>query len=991
MEDAITASVGARQQQQSTPVDIEWMSALVDNSPEAMLLLNQNGSILYVNEAMSVLVGRTKETLRQLGRTVLVDPEDKRWEVACREREEKGQFRGELNMLHHDGTKIPVEINSKVFTNSQGAILTSVHVRDLREYYVNQQKISEQKESLEATLRDLQLVLENSLDLICTFDLAGNILQMNNACQGILGYAPHGMVGQNYKAFIHPEDVANTITDASMVKAKGGSSNFRNRYIHKNGSVVHLSWSSSLLVEEKKVFCVARDKTEVLVKEIYQEKAEERIQALLSQGADMIAVLSASGDYIFTSTNAKRITGYSPEEFIGKSAFEFIHPDDISMILKAFEEVTASNIVETKPFRFKTASGEWRWVETTATNCLADPNINGIIANSRDITDRKLADLKLQESEQRYKTLFYHNPDAVYSFNPEGYYTSGNKVTLELFGLTEEELQKKHLFDFVSPEKFNQVQEEFNKVLSGQSVFGESVLKGSDNRIRYFNYTEIPIIINGNVVGVYGIAKDITATKEQQFQLEASAKRLENTLESIKDAFFTINLNWKFTYVNKEFERLMSISRESLLGLDFRDVFPVDHFSASYRPYQEVLAEQKPVHFETRYQPADLWVDVSAYPSEEGVSVYFRGINERKKAEDELKKLSLVASKTVNSVYITDEQARIEWVNEGFTRLTGYTLEEVLGRRPGDFLAGPATNTAKVSSIREKLTSDKPFVQEVQNKSKAGDIYWSKLDVTPILDKETGGGKKFIVIETEITAQKKAEEERLQLTEELLRRNQHLEQFTYIVSHNLRSPVANVLGLTSLLGTTDNPELRKGLTERLQKTALNLDTIIRDLNDLLSLRAGAVEAKETILLQEVLDQALEVLPSEFVKQVKVELNGVQEVNSVRSYLSSILTNLLTNAMKYQSPDRPLEIVVKADWAQNGQMLCLTVQDNGLGINLAKEGKNLFGLYKRFHFHVAGRGLGLYLVKTQAETLGGHVSVESEPGVGSTFKVCLPKG
>jgi signal transduction histidine kinase len=111
------------------------------------------------------------------------------------------------------------------------------------------------------------------------------------------------------------------------------------------------------------------------------------------------------------------------------------------------------------------------------------------------------------------------------------------------------------------------------------------------------------------------------------------------------------------------------------------------------------------------------------------------------------------------------------------------------------------------------------------------------------------------------------------------------------------------------------------------------------------------------------------------------------VVSVRSYVQSILFNLLTNAIKYRSPHRPLEIEVFS--YQEGNFICLGVQDNGLGIDLEKYQDKLFGMYKRFHQHIDGKGLGLHLVKTQIEALGGSIAVESAKGEGTTFKVMFP--
>ncbi|AKQ46029.1 hypothetical protein TH63_10880 [Rufibacter radiotolerans] len=889
--------------------------------------------------------------------------------------------------MHRNGEKIPVELESREFSTA-GKVYTSVNVRDLRKEKEVQALMAQKHQTLEKDIIDFQLILNHSADLIGTFRLDGTIIYMNRASLSVLGYSPEEMVGRNYREFILPEDIPATEEDTRLIKLDRMTTQFNNRYLHKNGSVVYISWVSTFSPESGIGYSMGRDITQIRQNEIKMQESEEFLQALMLKGTDMIAILSPEGTYTFASANTERVLGIPKEEFIGKNPFNLIHPDDHTEVMDCLESVFKGEVVDTKPFRFKSGQGEWRWLESHVTNCLEVPSIKGIVVNSRDVTQRRRQEILLQESEQRYKALFDYNPDPVYSLDTAGKFTSVNDTTVKMLQIPRETLLKMSFRDLSTPEALATDNLNFEKVMRGEPVTTETPMFLPGRGICYFTFTVMPIVINGVVVGAHGIAKDITESKNQQLLLETTAKRLDSTLESIKDAFFTIDHEWRFTYVNKEFEQVMQVRREDIMGKNIREMYK-DHENAGFFGwYQQAFDSGKPVHFEEFSVPTNLWLDVSAYPSEDGMTVYFREINDRKKAEEELKKLSLVASKTVNSVYITDEQGHVEWVNEGFTRITGYTLDEVLGRKPGDLLAGPDTNASRISTIREKLVFDKPFVQEVQNKNKAGEVYWSKLDVTPIIDEQSGGGKKFIVIETVITEQKKAEEERAQLTEELLRRNRHLEQFTYIVSHNLRSPVANIMGLTSLLNSAENPNLQEGITVRLKQTAQNLDNIIRDLNELLSLQAGVLEEREKFSLPEVVDQVLQVLPGECYGKVHTNLNGVQEIGSIRSYVSSILSNLLTNAVKYKSPDRTLQLSITAELQQQGELLCLSVSDNGLGIDLEKQGKNLFGLYKRFHFHVSGRGLGLYLVKTQAEALGGYVTVESAPDKGSTFKVWI---
>ncbi|ALJ00148.1 PAS domain S-box protein [Rufibacter tibetensis] len=968
-------------------VNFEMMYALAEYSHEPKLLLWPNGEILFVNQAMCQLVGHSKEFLLQEGRKVLVDRADTRWEPAIQERENVGFFRGELNILHRDGYVLPVELDSRLLYISDGTSFVSVHIRDLRAEKRDKQKIEKQQKQLESALHDLSLVLDSTADLICTFSLDGHLLHINKACFSILGYTPEEMIGKHYRNFIHPEDIPDTEGDTLQVVQKYSTINFRNRYLHKDGTVIYFSWSSSLIKEEKKVYCIARNISQEIASEEKHHENENRLQALLQEGYDMICVLNKEGTYSFVSGSVKQVLGYESEELTGANAFDFIHPEDIPHVLVNFDQVLLGDIVQTKPFRFVSKTGEWRWIETKGVNCFHNPAISGIIINSRDITHRLEAQFQLEQSEKLYKALFENNPDSVFSLNKNGVFTSVNAATVACSGYSEEQLLQMNFVQLLHPDWVKETEGEFSRALAGESKTTETEILTALGERLSLSITKVPIIVNDEVLGIHVIAKDITKAKQQQRLLENTAKRLNTILESINDAFFTLDKDWCFSYVNHEFEKAMGVSNAELLGRDIRVVYSANDYEIFYSSFSRAILLQHPAHFEVFSENLNRWLDVSAYPSEEGLAVFIRAIDARKKVEAELKKLSLVASKTVNSVYITDDEGHIEWVNEGFTRVTGYTLEEVIGRRPGDFLAGPDTDQKKVSRIREKLHYNRPFVQEVQNRSKKGEVYWSKLDITPILDDQNGGGKKFIVIETVITEQKKAEEERAKLTDELLRRNRNLEQFTYIVSHNLRSPVANILGLTSLLTTKGSAELQEGITERLNQTAQNLDSIIRDLNEMLNLQAGMLDAKDHFQLSEVVNQVLQVLPIDSFEKVEVNLNGIQEIISIRSYVSSIISNLLTNAIKYKNPDKPLRVCIKAELHQD-DMVCLSVTDNGLGINLEKEGKNLFGMYKRFHFHVSGRGLGLYLVKTQAEALGGYVKVESKPNQGSTFKVWI---
>ncbi|HZY83048.1 MAG TPA: tetratricopeptide repeat protein [Cyclobacteriaceae bacterium] len=225
--------------------------------------------------------------------------------------------------------------------------------------------------------------------------------------------------------------------------------------------------------------------------------------------------------------------------------------------------------------------------------------------------------------------------------------------------------------------------------------------------------------------------------------------------------------------------------------------------------------------------------------------------------------------------------------------------------------------------------------------------------------------------------------------EELVKYNSELLQFSYTVSHNLRGPVARLLGLTVLVNKENDAKQIKQLNEFIGKTAHDLDVIIKDLGKLLELRNNPHQFHELVELASEWEQSKSLLQDSLTgnEDIIANFEGLPIITSVRPMLQSIFYNLLSNAIKFQSPDRRLKVTATSRRI-NGKAI-LEVSDNGLGFNKRLHHEKLFKLYKRFHTHVEGRGLGLYLIKSQIEVLHGSIEVDSEPDKGSTFKVILP--
>lgn len=225
-------------------------------------------------------------------------------------------------------------------------------------------------------------------------------------------------------------------------------------------------------------------------------------------------------------------------------------------------------------------------------------------------------------------------------------------------------------------------------------------------------------------------------------------------------------------------------------------------------------------------------------------------------------------------------------------------------------------------------------------------------------------------------------------TRELLDYNHQLQQFAFIASHNLRAPVASLLGLGNLLEVKPLPDAdREQINRNMIVTARELDRVVRDLSTIQEMRKSSSELFSVIDLAEEVNHICVSLERELTEsgsQLESDFSAAPLIHSVRPLFDSIMMNLISNAVKYRHPERPPHIRIRSE-KREGEV-CLTVADNGLGMELEVYGDKLFSLYGRFHSHVDGKGLGLYLVKTHVQALGGRIEVRSEAGKGTTFLV-----
>ena len=316
----------------------------------------------------------------------------------------------------------------------------------------------------------------------------------------------------------------------------------------------------------------------------------------------------------------------------------------------------------------------------------------------------------------------------------------------------------------------------------------------------------------------------------------------------------------------------------------------------------------------------------------------------------------------------------------------GYNKKTLrIGRYINEYFS--AERWLKILEMLEKLAAGETISYELSVIDDNGITNWHHIRWLNVKNNDNKNWG-YILTNKDITELKTATLERERITNDLTQHNRDLEQFTYIISHNLRAPVANILGLTNILkehGQGMDEETQQQVIDRIFTSTKNIDTTIKDLNQILQTRKPVGSKKERVDFEAMVDAAKTSLRN-IIALEKVKINcdftSVDSMFTTRSYLYSIFYNLTSNSIKYRKADIPPLISITSQKIDN--RIELRFKDNGKGIDLDKNAEDVFGLYKRFDTSVEGKGMGLFMVKTQVAALGGSIHIESKLGEGTEF-------
>lgn len=362
---------------------------------------------------------------------------------------------------------------------------------------------------------------------------------------------------------------------------------------------------------------------------------------------------------------------------------------------------------------------------------------------------------------------------------------------------------------------------------------------------------------------------------------------------------------------------------------------------------------------------------------------------EKKLLETE-RKISLITENS-NDGFVIIEKGFLTYASPSYLEILGFTSDDLTNFTTFDifhYIHKEDVKAVKEIVYKNLKEQNKYFKCQFRIRSKNGKYYWRE-DSACVLYDDDGNYSKYLIISRDISQMKSAEEKANKLFSLSKDLNAKLADFTHIVSHNIRSNTSNMTMLIDLIEDTEEFSEQKEYFKLLKQSNNKLSETISHLNDTIDLQFTSKKRKTEINIQTEINTILETFKEQIdFEKIKIELSITKDltVYTIPTYFESIISNLISNAIKYKSPKRKL--ILKITARKEKRKTLITVEDNGIGIDLIKNKDKIFGMYKTFHNNSDAIGLGLFMIKNKVNVLGGSIKVESKINSGSLFKLVL---
>lgn len=788
---------------------------IFENAIEGIFQSTKDGFFLEANPALARICGYDSPEvlmaeISDIGKQVYIDSNRRSEFIA--ELEKSGSLVGfESQIFRADGKIIWISENARSVCDSNGKLLYyEGTVEDITVQKNSEAAIATQQKQLHKSETTNKAILNAIPDMIFRLSRDGVFLSFQPSLLICPMLPPKEFLGKNLDK-IMPIEVALQSRQA-IEKALATGELQTLEYDLTVGDDVQEFEARIIACGEDEVLVIVRDITESKQAQQALTKSEEKFRSMIQNSSDIITLFNKDGIIEYESPSIEKILGYRPEELIGKNVFDLIHPEDLKFILDKFNELIEQpgSISAPTEYRFLHKNKSWCWLETTASNLTLDPVLKAVVANSRDISERKKAEKQLKESEEKYQAIFNHCFQFTGLLSPEGIMLEVNQTALDfveveakdVIGLPFWKTPWWALPDQPSQQEIasqKRLKQAIVKAAEGEFIRYEDQVRGAGNRVAMIDFSLKPVYDDsGKVKWLIPEGRNISEFKQAQ----AERDRFFN---NSTDLMIISSYESVIKLVNPAWEKTLGYSQEDLQGKISREFIHPEDLQVTQKRCQTLENEQESVvGFQNRFRCKNgeyRWVSWNAVvlKKEQLIYGFGRDITQQKEAEESLQKLNEELEQRVEErtyqlletveklereiaercciekalktseerfrnlvettndfVWEVDANVVYTYASQGVKEILGYKPEEMVGKTPFDFM--PKDEASRIIEIMNEVLSEKKPLHCLENinQHKDGHLVALETNGVPVFNAE-GVLCGYRGIDRDITGRKQAE------------------------------------------------------------------------------------------------------------------------------------------------------------------------------------------------------------------------------------------
>ncbi|WP_018615346.1 PAS domain S-box protein [Segetibacter koreensis] len=977
----------------------ERFRALIENTHDAIVLYDKDLITIYRSSSATRIMGYNDEDRLDKKLNLVIHPDDA-----------KKINRHIVEVLNTPGKTLRFTIRTKHKAGHyiwiEGVSTNLLHNEIVHAIVTNFRDITQKKqfeETLKFNEKRFRALIENSEDLLALINEDEKVKYVSPAVKRILGYTTNEICDRHYFHIIQPEDMeaaqealkkvlanpAKPIPVVARNKKKDGS------YIWMEGTItnmlkvqgVNAIVSNTRDITQRKIAEDVTRKNEALLAEA------QRIAKYGNWNLDLISDTLTWSDELFNVFGIeKNLFGQSFNSFI-----DLIDEADRDYVLNSSHYAQTTGKPFDIEYHITTPLGEKRIIHDIGSAELdSTGKVIRLYGTAQNITERKKAEEELIKEKNLSDSIINNLTGIFYLLNINGRFLRWNKNAETITGYTAEELREINAVDLFDEDEKEMIAQKIEEVfIKGKAKVEANLVTKNNGKIPYF-FKASAAVFEGTPC-LIGMGIDIRERKETEAIIKESEAKYHSFFQNNMDAVLLTTSTGQILEANPQ--------AGVIFGMNERDICAASIFNLADPTDERIqmLSEELRGTGRAKGEVNMLRKNGTAFPceiaavtykdgcKEERTSIIIRDISERKRAEEGLLKVNerykLATRATSNAIWDWDLLNDRTYWSEAYQTTFGYNTS-----------GAPQKFKSWIDRVHP-LDRERVYNKIIKAISGNAGNYWEdeyrfiKADGTIAYVSDRGNlvydeqniPTRFVGAMQDITLRKEIENERELLIKELTKTNADLKQFSFITSHNLRAPLSNITAILDLINYSTLDEENRAMLEMLKVSGKQLSSTIEDLSSILIIKNNINVEVTSINIQHIFKEIEKTFINELnnVGGTIITDFKVPELNFHKTYLESIFINLISNAIKYRSPERNLVLKISTFYNANGNCE-LTFSDNGIGIDLVRHKNKIFGLYQRFNSEIEGHGLGLFIIKSQINALRGTIEIESEVDKGTKF-------